>query len=58
VITCPCCYATRIDGTAPHGEGQPCPSAERMLEAQLGETQAKTELLHAQRDATILARNR
>lgn len=56
-VVCPCCYATMLNG-APHGQ-DPCPTAIALKEAEIEEKKAHTDLLRAQRDATVSAnRNR
>lgn len=47
---CSFCHAVGID-QPPHGTG-PCPEFLREHEARLEEMKAKTELLHAQAEAT------
>lgn len=54
MYVCPCCYATDPMG-APHGTGTPCPTAVALTAAQIRESNAHTDLMKAQRDATILA---
>lgn len=48
---CPCCYTSSTHGL-PH-DGQPCPTALALREAEIDEKIAHVELMKAQREATI-----
>jgi hypothetical protein len=52
---CPSCSA-QSGVSAPHGDGNPCPSAIALVAAKIEEKQAHTALLNAQTEATKAAR--